>query len=360
MVIHTLELHHFRNYVNLKVEFSSHINLIQGNNGQGKTNLVEALHYLCNLDSFRSRKILPLLQNECEFALLKASIERKNIFHTIQINLSKKGRKVLLNNKLSHKTSEHILSFFSLVFTPEHVNLFRSVPPNERRRFFDRTISFIEPTYFSDLQELNQILSQKNALLKKKDASQIPVWNELLLSVTQRIMKQREAFVVAINQGISDFFQKMTGRSEKLILVYQPSFGNTSCEDEESRKAALHNIIERELHYGYALLGPHRDDYRLFLNEYGDRDFFSQGELRVSNLSLKMAINQLFLKKYDFYPILIFDDLFSELDHSVNRRILQFFKELKNQIFITSTDIPTDLTLRGKTIHISNGQLTNF
>lgn len=358
MVIHNLELRYFRNYAHLEIEFSPHMNFIHGNNGHGKTNIVEALYYLCNLDSFRTRKILPLLQYQNEFASLKSSIERKRVLYSIQINLSKKGKRVLLNEKSYRKTSEHILSFFSLAFTPEDVNLFRSIP-NERRRFFDRTFSFMDPAYFLNMQELNQILAQKNALLRQKDTPQILLWNELLSKISQKIGKQRMAFIEAINQDLPDFFKKMTGRPEKLSLVYQPSFEVSIFEDLALMKDVLEKAIKRELKYGYAFIGPHRDDYRLFLDDQGDRDFFSQGELRITNLSLKMSINQLLSKRYGFYPVLIFDDLFSELDPKVNRKVLQFFAELKNQIFVTSTDIPPNLTPQEKTIHISNGQLAS-
>lgn len=359
MIIQTLELYHFRNYQHFLIEFSPHINLILGDNGQGKTNIVEALYYLCNLESFRTRKINTLLENQHDFAVLKSSIERKQVLYSTQINLTKRGKRVLLNGQVSKKSSEYILSFFSLVFTPEDVNLFRS-SPSERRRFFDRTLSFVDSAYFSDMKELNQILAQKNALLKSKDAKQIPLWNEMLAKVSLKIIEKREIYAKAINQELTKFFNKMTGRPEKLSLSYESSFGSDFEKNVDSLNKALQGVLGRELKYGHSLLGPHRDDYRLFLNERGDRDFFSQGELRVTNLSLKMAINQLFSVRYSFYPVLIFDDLFSELDHNVNEKVLLFFKELRNQIFITSTAIPTDLTLRGKTIHISNGQLAKL
>lgn len=356
MVIHALDLHHFRNYTRLKIEFSPRMNFIWGGNGQGKTNLVEALYYLCNLDSFRTHKILPLLQEKNEFALLKSSVERNHVLFSVQINLFKKGKKVLLNQKFSRKASEHIFSFFSLAFTPEDIPLFRA-HPYERRRFFDRTLSFVDASYFSDIQELNQVLEQKNALLKRKEISQIPLWNELLLKNSQKVIRRRYDFVQAINRDLSGFFKKMTGRPERLLLVYQPSFGEGCDKCPQSMHEMLQKIMERELKYGYALLGPHRDDYRLFLDDRADRDFFSQGELRVTNLSLKMSINQLLSERYGFYPVLIFDDLFSELDPGVNENVLQFFKELKNQIFITSTNVPADLIDHGKTIHIANGNL---
>ena len=356
MVIHNLELREFRNYPHLEVDFSPHINFIHGNNGHGKTNLVEALYYLCNLDSFRTRKIPPLLKHQNELALLKASIEQKNVCYSIRITLSKKGKKVFLNEKSYQKTSEHILSFFSLAFTPDDVNLFRAIP-NERRRFFDRTFSFMDAAYFFEMQELNQVLAQKNALLRKKETSQLPLWNDLLASISQKVGQRRRAFVDLLNQDLSSFFEKMTGRSEKLTLAYKPSFEGQRLEDLPWMKKALEKVEERELKYGHALLGPHRDDYRLFLDDRGDRDFFSQGELRVTNLALKMAINQLLSKHYKFFPVLIFDDLFSELDDQVNEKILNFFSALHNQIFITSTEIPPNSTLHGKTIHIVDGQL---
>ncbi len=357
MVIQKLELYNFRNYASLELDFADNLNLIQGNNGQGKTNLAEALYYICNLDSFRTRKVVPLLQEQKEAAVLKAYVLRKNILYFNQVNLSKKGRKVFQNYQPSKKTSEYISSFFAISFTPSDVNLFRS-PPGERRRFFDRIISFVYPAYLSDLQEMNQIISQKNALLKRKNSNQLSLWNEMLAKVSLRIIQGRSQFVEAINQHLSEVFKRMTGRRELLKLVYQPSFGKDIITlDYKFLNKFLQNIMSRELIYGHTLVGPHRDDYRLFLDNHGDRDFFSQGEMRITILSLKIAINRLLSNDYSFKPVLIFDDLFSELDRKVSQNITDFFKELENQIFVTSTDIPTALQLHGKNIYIDNGQL---
>ena len=333
MVVLELELIKFRNYFHVKTEFSPRLNLVYGENGQGKTNLVEAIYYLCNLDSFRTRKIPHLLNDPQETACLNAKIKRNTVLHTIKVRISKKGKQVVLDDSSFRKTSEYILSFFALSFTPEDVNLFRGAP-SERRRFIDRTLSFIDPSYFSDLREYSQILSQKNVLLKKKNAAQLGVWNELQAKYGTKVVSKRQAFVDKLNGFLSQVFYKTTGRNEALKLVYESSCRNS---DEAQFLSILKNVINRELEYGYSVHGPHRDDFRLFLDAKGDRDFFSQGEFRVTNLSLKMAINQIILETHQFCPILIFDDLFSELDSNVNQRVMAYFLELPNQIFITST-----------------------
>lgn len=358
MVIHDLELKNFRNYSHLHSEFSPTLNLIEGKNGQGKTNLMEALFFISNLESFRTRSYSHLLQNQTEIALLKASIFKNHVQSSIQIGLSKQNKRVNLNHSLVQKTSEYIASFFSLVFTPEDVSLFRS-SPQRRRKFFDRTISFINPSYFAHLQKCKEILAQKNKLLKNKDGEQLLIWNEMLSAVSFEIVNKRKKFVHEVNQYLSNTFSQMTGREEDELSLSYEAFIEESNEEmtKERILEKLQKNRQRELHYGHTLIGPHRDDYQLFMNHLPDREFFSQGELRVTNLSLKMSINQLLSLQYQFFPVVLLDDLFSELDQEVNQKVLKYFLELQNQVFITSTEIPADFPTEGKTIHIENGTL---
>jgi len=152
MIISNIEVSQFRNYSRCKADFSAELNWIYGANGQGKTNLVEAVHYLCNLESFRTKKPAQLLQENKVEAVIQAELERQRVQHQVRIKISKKGRQVVLDHSPSHRVSEYILSFMALAFTPEDVNLFRNVP-QERRKFFNRIMTFVDPVYFKNLQE---------------------------------------------------------------------------------------------------------------------------------------------------------------------------------------------------------------
>ncbi|MGK5090483.1 DNA replication/repair protein RecF [Deltaproteobacteria bacterium TL4] len=352
MVIQQIELYNYRNYTRLEAQFSPNINVIIGNNGQGKTNLVEALFYVCNLDSFRTHKVSQLIQNNNEFAGICAKVCRKSVCHSIKIVLTPKGKQVLVDNSPSRKVSEYVLSFFAIPFTPDDVQLFKG-PPQDRRRFLDRVLSFIQKVYFQDLQEYSKVLVQKNALLKQKKNEQIGIWNQLLSQYGHRIVEQRLRFVEELNKNLSSICQKITGRRDNLELYYHPSIAG----DEKSFNKSLEEVKERELRYGYSLLGPHRDDYYLKLDNKLDREYFSQGELRITNLSLKMAINQLLSSRDGFHPVLIFDDMLSELDDNVSRLLLSYCSGLKNQIFVTSTALPQNM-YSAKIFHVSDAKVT--
>ena len=354
MIILNLEISNFRNYRSSITEFSPGINWIYGANGQGKTNLVEALYYLCNLESFRTRKISHLLQEKIAEAVITAQVESKNVQHLIRVNLSNKGRQVILDSSLVRKVSEYTPTFMALALTPEDVNLFRNIP-QERRKFFNRIISFNDSIYIKNFQEYSKIISEKNALLKQGNTDQLPIWNCLLARSAVKLMKQRNNFVELINNYLSEVFKGLSGRNEMLQLVYKPSLFINNFQESEIL-LQLKNNLTRDLQYGFALIGPHRDEYHLILGGKKDRDYFSQGEFRITNLSLIMTINRLLCDGYSFSPVVIFDDLFSELDDEVVNSVFTYFLQLKNQIFITSTSEPLK-SYPVKQFNVVEGQL---
>jgi len=354
MIIRNIEVSQFRNYGRCTTKLSPEINWIYGANGQGKTNLVEAVFYLCNLESFRTTKPSLLLQEKKAEAVLQAEVERKKVLHLVRVNITKKGRQVFLDHKPSRRVSEYIFSFMALSFTPEDVNLFRSVP-QERRKFFNRIMAFNDPLYFNNIQEYSKIISQKNALLRQGKIEQIQLWNEMLAKSAVQLMKHRNSYVEQVNQHLNDIFKDISGRTETLKLIYKPSL-NSADYEEKNCLQQLEKSLSRDLQYGFAVLGPHRDEYHLMMDGKKDRDFFSQGEFRITNLSLKMTINRLFYEEYQFYPVLIFDDLCSELDDEVIKNVFQYFLTLKNQIFITSTSEPSG-SLTVKKFNIVKGEL---
>ena len=184
---------------------------------------------------------------------------------------------------------------------------------------------------------------------------QIQLWNEMLAKSAVQLMKHRNSYVEQVNQHLNDIFKDISGRPETLKLIYKPSL-NSADYEEKNCLQQLEKSLSRDLQYGFAVLGPHRDEYHLMMDGKKDRDFFSQGEFRITNLSLKMTINRLFYEGYQFYPVLIFDDLFSELDDEVINNVLQYFLTLKNQIFITSTSEPSG-SLTVKKFNIVKGEL---
>ena len=356
MVVRGLDLTGFRNYKTLSAKFSPSCNWVIGNNGQGKTNLVEAVYYLCNLESFRTRKTSFLLNTESSVTRLFGEVEQNSVLHRIDITVNEKGRRVLLDHKVFQRTSEYVLSFAALAFTPEGVSLFRN-QPQERRRFFNRTLSLIDSAYLLDLQSYMEVLGQKNILLKKqRRENEIKPWNELLARYGTSIVKKRKKFVSQVNETLSFVFQELTGREEALGLQYEPAIRNWD-KGEDSILKEIEGSLERERQYGHALVGPHRDDYRMQLGKRKDRGFFSQGEYRVTYLSLKLCVNSILIENSGNHPVIIFDDLFSELDQGVVSHTITALEKMENQVFITSTTLPQGGAVQGEQIRISQGQI---
>ena len=353
MVIRNLDLSRFRNYTRLQTEFATRLNWIHGDNGQGKTNLVEAIHYLFNLESFRTRRNKDLLQTGHPTAELKAEIERKGVFHKTRIEVTSRGRQVYLDHTSFRRVSEYILSFIALTLTPEEVALFRG-SPQERRRFFNRIQSILDPSFFRILQEYARTLAQKNALLKQHESQKLDLWNRLLSRHALMIVRQRRRFMQSVSQLVHRLFVEISGRDEHLELHYLPSMAAEE-ESEEAFTQELESMSQREIQAGHSLLGPHRDDFQLSLDHRPGRNFFSQGEFRITNLALKMSLNQLLFQEYQFHPVLILDDLLSELDSRMKRRIMDYLLNLENQVFITSTS-PPGQKIFGKTFQISHGR----
>jgi DNA replication and repair protein RecF len=283
---------------------------------------------------------------------MTALLEQQQVLRRVQIILSTRGRQVWLDHAPFQRTSEYVLSFLALSFTPEDVALFRG-PPQERRRFFNRIISTLDPGYFRHLQDYTKVLAEKNAALRQRQDRQLSAWNQVLARTGWELIQRRAAFAEQLLSHLVELFRMATGRPEQLSLRYHPA---VQCSDAEQLEKMIEDQRDRELQSGYALIGPHRDDYHLFLDEKIDRDFFSQGELRVTNLSLKIAINQLLFSHYSLHPILIFDDLFSELDAQVSQRLLGLFAQLQNQIFVTSTTRPEKLDTKSCSFQVVQGQ----
>ncbi|MEC7417974.1 MAG: DNA replication and repair protein RecF [SAR324 cluster bacterium] len=356
MVVRGLNLTGFRNYKTLSAKFSPACNWIIGSNGQGKTNLVEAIHYLCNLESFRTRKTSVLLNTESNTARLVGEVERNSVLHKIDVTVNEKGRRVLLDHKVFQRTSEFVLSFASLAFTPEGVSLFRN-QPQERRRFFNRILSLVDSAHLADLQSYMEVLGQKNILLKKQQRdAEIKPWNELLARYGVSIIKKRETFVTQVNETLTSVFQELTGREEALELQYEPALRHWD-KGEDSVLQEIENSLGRERQYGHALVGPHRDDYRMRLAERRDREFFSQGEYRITYLSLKLCINSVLLKNTGSHPVIILDDLFSELDQGVVNHTISTLEKMDNQVFITAATLPQGGAVQGTQIQVSQGRI---
>jgi DNA replication and repair protein RecF len=345
MVIREFGAIHFRNYSELFVTFAERINLFIGDNGQGKTNLAEAIYFLSHLTSFRSHRLEPLLSFGRAQAWLQGTVIKPDSEQKARVEVTRRGRKAWLDDAPIATLSTYAAQFYAVLFNPDSLYSYRHYP-GTRRAEFDRFLSFLDPEYLEASRSFRTLLMQKNGLLKGGDLSSLPDWNLLFIEKASDIIQRRAELLKRLNQRLPDLFALLTGRPEALRLDYQPSLKGDPVLDA----ATLERAREQELQVGHALYGPHRDDFQLTLEGPRKESYFSQGEYRIALLALKLAFNALLAERKGFHPVMILDDLFSELDGSVQARLAAHLGEVPNQIFVTSTQSPAALQSPG--VHI--------
>ncbi len=348
MVIRELSALSFRNFPELRLSFSDRINVLIGQNGSGKTNIVEGIYFLNHLDSFRTHQLGDLIAQGNTVGYLQGILTTGESDQKVRVELSRRGRKVTVNEVAIPHLSTYVAAYFALVFNPDHLYLFRHVPA-ERRWLLNRFLSFSDPAYLNALREFRVVHAQKNQLLKRGDLSSLPAWNQLFAARSNAIMKDRSAFAERVNPALGEMFARLTGREEPLRLAVRASLTGP----EEQMLESLERAREAEARAGHALFGPHRDDVRLTLgadakdrNERRDT-LFSQGEYRAALLALQLALGRLLEIERGFRPVLILDDVFSELDGPVRERLLAYLPHLNNQLFITTTEWPEPMHVTG-------------
>jgi DNA replication and repair protein RecF len=342
MVIREFGAVQFRNYRELFVTFSPRINAFVGDNGQGKTNLAEAIYFLSHLSSFRTHRLEPLLAFGEAAAWLQGTVIKPDAEGKARVEIARRGRRAWLDEQPVATLSAYSARFYAILFNPDSLYSYRHYP-GARRAEFDRFLSFLDPDYLEALRAFRTVQTQKNGLLKGGDLSSLPDWNRLFIEKASDIIKRRAALLERLNGELPGLFARLSGRTESLRLDYQPSLTGEPQRDA----ATLARMREPERQAGHALYGPHRDDVQLVLEDRHSEGLFSQGEYRVSLLALKLALNELLAERRGFHPVIILDDVFSELDGSVHERLLDYLQGVPNQVFVTSTQLPAAMQQPG-------------
>ena len=338
MKIINLKLYNFRNYDALNLEFSSKQNIIIGPNGSGKTNIVEAIYVLAITRSFRGSLDKVLIKNGQEIMSIEGRVEDK-ITHDYKLTLSDNGKIVKIDNNKIPKLSNYISKINVVLFTPEDINIIKGTPSN-RRNMLNIEISQLNNEYLHILNEYNKVLKQRNAFLKlmyvNNLASPDYLWilTEKLIDLGIKLSKMRNDFINNINKYYDDINYKIT-KNKGLKVLYVSSYKNKTKEELMEK---YRYYLDRDLSIGKTSIGIHHDDLVFSKNSNSLKDFGSEGEQKNAVICLKLAEIEIFIKDKGIYPILILDDLFSELD---GKKINNILKKLnKNlQIFITTTDL---------------------
>jgi len=332
MIVKELKITNFRNIDSEKIVFNPKINVLYGENAQGKTNIIEGLSYLSLLKSFRGSENKNLIKVNEDFANVEIVTSDNKKLKCV---ISKEKRQCFLNDVKIKKLSDFIGIINVVVFSPENVNLFKD-SPSERRNFLDDEISKLSPSYYVCVNDYKEVKKERNELLRYKDK----IDQNLFLALTSQIarynyqiVKKRKQFVENLNRDITGFYQKLTGSSSKLEIVYQSDFAD--CQGFEEIVNKLVENKEEDIQKEQTLLGIHRDDLLLKLEGQEIAEFGSQAQNRLAVVSLKLATLRVVKESTGDEGIVVLDDVLSELDENKQNRLLTELK-INNQIFITS------------------------
>jgi DNA replication and repair protein RecF len=343
-----LTLDNYRNYSHLELNTNHRVNLFIGPNAQGKTNLLESIHVLALTKSHRTVREKELIRWEAETAHLQAHVERKYGEVRLDLAISAQGKKAKLNGLEQKKLSNYVGAFNVVMFAPEDLEIVKGAP-SVRRRFLDMEIAQVQPAYLHHLLQYQKALAQRNQYLKQALAkpgnfneTMLEVWNAQLAEHGSKIIKKRESFIDKLQQWAERTHAGITNGKERLRIRYVPSVESDGAQDEtmlfERFMVKLSHVKEQELKRGATLVGPHRDDLVFFINDKAVHTYGSQGQQRTTALSLKLAEIELINQETGEYPVLLLDDVLSELDPYRQTQLIETFQS-KVQTFITSTGI---------------------
>lgn len=365
MILESLRLAHYRNYEQLEIDFHKEINLLIGENAQGKTNLLEAIFVLAMAKSHRTSQDKQLIHWNEEYAKIEGRVQNKHGSLPLDVVISKKGKKVKANHLEQRKLSEYVGNLNVVIFAPEDLNLVKG-GPHVRRRFVDMEMGQVYPLYMHELGHYQKLLQQRNALLKdfNKQGAMLDILTEQLVDSAVYIIRERQKFLFMLEKRAAPIHDQISRGSENLGLRYKSST-KVSEEGELSKmikelRQQFGEAREREIERKMTLIGPHRDDIGIFVNGKDVQTYGSQGQQRTAALSLKLAEIELIASEVGEYPLLLLDDVLSELDRHRQSHLLDAIRG-KVQTFVTTTqadEIHHETMEAAVRYYIANGEVT--
>lgn len=359
MLIKKLFLQNFRNYEREEFDFSDGLNVLFGKNGQGKTNCAEAVFYLCTGASLRIRHDKQLIRVGESSARVCAESENRYGKVTLSAEIFETKRELTVNGSVIRRNADLLGHINSVFFSPGELRLIQD-GPDERRRFMNISISQTSPAYYTALLRYNKILDQRNALLKDRDSSMVletlPIWDEQLCKYAATVIKKRVEFLEKLSPYAEELHAYLTDGKEKLTITSGRKYGNDEEEIAATLLKRLKSNYENDLYRGFTTVGPHRDDLDFDVNGMDAKAYASQGQTRTAALSVKLAEVEIFKALSGEYPILILDDVMSELDLSRRRKLLKRIEGL--QTILTCTHAERVLYgAEANKIRIENGKI---
>ncbi len=361
MQISTLKLKNFRNYENEEITFSNGLNILTGFNAQGKTNALEAIFFLCTGYSPRASKDRLVIKNGETEAEISAKATSVYGDVSVRIIFDKNDKKRIFINEIEVlRIGELLGNIHSVFFNPSELKLVQETP-EDRRRFMNISLSQMSKNYFYALQRYNKILAQRNNLLKDPDLEMVkgtlPIWDEELTKYASKIIFERNKFILTLSPKAQEKHAFLSGDLENLVINTESGYTGTEEEIKNALKKDLKSALMKDLKLGFTTVGPHRDDLKFTLNGIDLKAYGSQGQQRTTALSLKLAEAEIFKERFNEYPILLLDDVLSELDKKRQKRLIEATKNI--QTIFTATGVDYSV-FKGKTYQkatIENGKV---
>lgn len=358
MYIESVEVGDFRNYQQEKLEFHPHTNILYGDNAQGKTNILESVFVCGTTSSHKGSKDREMIRIGQEEAHIRMILNKKQMSHRIDMHLRKNKGKGIAIDGIPIKRSSELMGYLHVIFfSPEDMRIIKN-GPSERRRFVNMELCQLDQIYLHHLAEYNKVLQQRNHLLKQmihqpslKDT--LCVWDEKLIEYGSQIISRRRSFVEKINHLILQISSRLTGNKEKIRVIYDPDV------EESDFERQLSSSLEKDMKLCSTNVGPHRDDLCFINQEMDLRKYGSQGQQRTCALALKLAEIEIVKQMTGDFPVLLLDDVLSELDRSRQNYLLDSIHDIQTIITCTGLEefIDSRLTL-DKVFRVNAGSVT--
>jgi len=364
MYFKRIELKNFRNYEEETVEFHNRVNIITGKNAQGKTNLLESLYIMSLGKSFRTNRDAEMIGFDKDFCRAKSTSLKNGRDLEVEIIISREGKTSKINGLKTSKNIDLLENVYTVVFSPEDMKIVKD-EPEKRRRFIDRELCLLKPLYYRNLGRYKKILQQRNSLLKQQtvDEDVIDAWDEGLAEYGAKIIQERKRFIEKLRSISREISMAITDGKEALEITYEAC---AECRDSyEEQKEYLKEKLKRNLKADLlrksTSFGPHKDDLGLHVDGVDIRHFGSQGQQRTAALSLKLAEIRLIKEETGISPVLLLDDVLSELDTDRQNYLIHSLEEV--QLFITATELNEELKKKlpeGETFFVEKGKVKKY
>ena len=361
MFIKRLQMLNYRNYNVLDINLGPHVNVFMGDNAQGKTNILEGIYYCAFARSHRTSKDRELINWNADNALLSVMVGRERLDKRIDISILKDGKKAIQINKIKIKKIGELFGNFNVVmFSPEDLKIIKD-SPGVRRKFIDMELCQLNPKYYYNLVQYNKVLNERNSILRNKNINKdiLDVYDMQLVEFGYNIIIDRLEYIQKLNKYSAKIHSEITSGKEKIEFKYI-----STIKDLENIKENFYSLLEknrvRDCERGITSVGPHRDDFTVLINDIDTKSYGSQGQQRTAVLTIKFSSLKIIKELTGEHPVLLLDDVLSELDFSRKRYILSTIGDIQTIITCTGIeDLYEYLDDKSKVFKVKDGEILN-